>query len=265
MFLLDKFENKYIIKGTLVAVAPLHIGTGNVDFSPTAVDNPVIRDENGNPFVPGTALKGVIRSLLERILATGAFEKFTSCNILEDKKAQANCINNNDLKKIKEKFKNIKNIEDRDEKIAKEIYERQCDVCKLFGGHGFASRIQFSDARLKENSKAYTSIRDGIAIDRDTLIAATGAKYTFESIAAGTEFDFEMTIDNLEKEYKKLIGIILTILKDGELKVGGKTSAGLGNIQLRDINICAIEDKEDLKKYYLYGNKKKLKEDYFNV
>ena len=36
MSLLNKFENKYIIKGILKAEAPIHIGTGTEDFSPTA-------------------------------------------------------------------------------------------------------------------------------------------------------------------------------------------------------------------------------------
>ena len=58
MMLLDKFYNKYIIKGVLLAESPIHIGSGDESYDPTQIDNAVIRDVNGNPYIPGSSLKG---------------------------------------------------------------------------------------------------------------------------------------------------------------------------------------------------------------
>lgn len=243
MYLLDKFENKYIIKGILKAESPIHIGTGTVDFSPTAVDTTVIRDENNNPFIPGSSLKGVIRSFMERLLNSDIFEEYKSCNILSEP-----CISNEDAEIIKKKYK----VDNRkEEKIASDIYEKECDVCKLFGGHHFASKLNILDARLSSD-KAYVQQRDGVCIDRDTLTAADGKKYKFECVAAGTEFNFEMTVDNLDDNHKNLLKIILNFLQEGEMKVGGKTSAGLGNVKLISKSAYCIT-KENMREYFING------------
>lgn len=242
MYLLDRFENKYIIKGILKAESPIHIGTGSVDFSPTAVDTPVIRDENNNPFIPGSSLKGVIRCFMERLLNSGIFE-YKSCNILSDP-----CISNKDAEIVKKKYKDDNR---KEEKIASDIYENECDVCKLFGGHHFASKLNILDARLVSD-KAYVQIRDGIAIDRDTLTVTDGAKFGFECVAAGTEFNFEMTVDNLDDNHKDLLKIILNFLQEGEMKVGGKTSAGLGNVKLVSKSIYCIT-KKNMREYFING------------
>lgn len=243
MYLLDKFENKYIIKGILKAESPIHIGTGTVDFSPTAVDTPVIRDENNNPFIPGSSLKGVIRCFMERLLNSGIFEEYNSCNILSDP-----CISNKDTELIKKKYKADNR---KEEKIASDIYEKECDVCKLFGGRNFASKLNILDARLASN-KAYVQERDGVCIDRDTLTAADGKKYKFECVAAGAEFNFEMTVDNLDDNHKDLLKIILNFLQEGEMKVGGKTSAGLGNVKLISKSVYCI-NKENMREYFITG------------
>lgn len=269
MYLLNKFENKYIIEGTLVAKSAIHIGTGNSDFAPTATDNPVIRDANNNPFIPGTSLKGVLRSFMERLLAAGIFEEFHSCNIVVDKE-QEYCICNEDIKNIKNdpenylkdnnrKYDDI-DFTNKDEAIAKIIYREQCDVCKLFGGHGFSSKIKIADSKLI--SRAIIQTRDGVAIDRDTLTAADGKKYDFECVEPGASFSFNMTVDNLEDKYKELLKIIISILENGELYIGGKTSAGLGNICLEDVKIYKLDNKEKLKKYLLgQVDKDSFKED----
>jgi CRISPR-associated RAMP protein (TIGR02581 family) len=243
MYLLDKFENKYIIKGILKAESPIHIGTGTVDFSPTAVDTPVIRDENNNPFIPGSSLKGVIRCFMERLLNSGIFKEYNSCNILSDP-----CISNKDAELIKKKYKADNR---KEEKIASDIYEKECDVCKLFGGHNFASKLNILDARLTSD-KAYVQQRDGIAIDRDSLTVADKAVYKFECVAAGTEFNFEMTVDNLDDNHKDLLKIILNFLQEGEMKVGGKTSAGLGNVKLISKSVYCI-NKENMREYFITG------------
>lgn len=54
------------IKGQIELVSGLHIGSGNVEMHIGGTDNPVIKNPVTNePYIPGSSLKGKMRSLLE--------------------------------------------------------------------------------------------------------------------------------------------------------------------------------------------------------
>lgn len=54
------------IKAQLVCVSGLHIGAGDTEMHIGGIDNTVIRNPLTNvPYIPGSSLKGKIRSLLE--------------------------------------------------------------------------------------------------------------------------------------------------------------------------------------------------------
>lgn len=60
-----QLRGKVIITGYLKAKTGLHIGgnQGRVDIG--GVDHLVIKDPEGKPYIPGSSLKGKLRSLLE--------------------------------------------------------------------------------------------------------------------------------------------------------------------------------------------------------
>ncbi|MFQ6071703.1 MAG: RAMP superfamily CRISPR-associated protein, partial [Methanosarcinales archaeon] len=58
---------RILLKGTISLQTGLHIGTGR-DIGASAVDNPILKDFLGKPFIPGSSLKGVLRSNLEAFL-----------------------------------------------------------------------------------------------------------------------------------------------------------------------------------------------------
>lgn len=234
----DKFVNKYIVTGILVNNTPLHIGGGEDEFTPNAVDNSVVRYKNGEPFIPGSSLKGVLRSYIERILNSDYDQRFKSCFIVNEE-----CLNDKQVEELKKGLKD-------ERKIAERIYDNMCTVCRIFGSKYFASKIHISDAVPIE--KVYTGKRDGVAIDRDTLTAADKKKYDFEYVSPGSKFNFYMTVENLEEDYEDILRLIIKLLVNGEVKIGGKTSAGLGDIQLKDYKVYKIT-KENLKKYILNG------------
>lgn len=61
---------KLLIECELVTITGMHIGGTDAFSAIGAVDSPVIRDaRTGRPIVPGSSLKGKIRSLLARSLA----------------------------------------------------------------------------------------------------------------------------------------------------------------------------------------------------
>ena len=61
----DRLDSYIVIEGTLINETPLKIGKGAGGLG--EVDIPVIRDERGIPYIPGSTLKGSLRSLAEKI------------------------------------------------------------------------------------------------------------------------------------------------------------------------------------------------------
>lgn len=250
--LLDKFHNRYIVKGTIVAETPIHIGAGNESIDPVETDNAVIKDKDGKPYIPGSSLKGALRSWLETFLR-GSGSKLVGekkpCLIVDKP-----CIDPSDkeikkwLEEIKEKYEGK---DDADRFVAEEIYRKLCPICRVFGSHYFASKITINDCRLKDE-KTYIETRDRVAIDRDTGTASQGKKYDFEQVAAGTKFDFYMTAGNLDEENEKILKIIIKVLESGNFTVGGKTSIGLGRIKLCDAKVYRI-DQNSLESYLFNG------------
>lgn len=60
------FKKNYIIKGEIVCKTGLHIGGSNDNIDIGGTDTVVIRDSVTDlPFIPGSSLKGKLRSLLE--------------------------------------------------------------------------------------------------------------------------------------------------------------------------------------------------------
>src|SRR6266478_5693581 len=56
---------KLILSGDLHCETGLHIGAGKGSLDIGGADNPVVRDAYGLPYIPGSSLRGRLRSLLE--------------------------------------------------------------------------------------------------------------------------------------------------------------------------------------------------------
>ena len=119
-------------------------------------------------------------------------------------------------------------------------------------GCNYLLQTQIRDANLKSGENVYIDMRDGVAIDRDTGTAAHGKNYDFECVSAGTRFDFYMSVDNIEEKHEVILKLIVSMLKNGEIRVGGKTSAGLGSIELQDYKVCKIT-AENIRTYLEQG------------
>jgi len=97
-----------------------------------------------------------------------------------------------------------------------------------------------------------TSIRDGVAIDRDLERAKDGFKYDFEVVSPGAKFGIVIIGENIERWE---IGLLLSVLRpwqEGYLPIGGKSSRGPGWGKLTEISIQRVE-KTDLLKYLIDG------------
>ncbi|MBC7128909.1 MAG: type III-A CRISPR-associated RAMP protein Csm3 [Thermoplasmatales archaeon] len=217
---------KIIIRGKIKAETGLAIGSGGGKMEIGGVDNPVIKDAFGKPYIPGSSLKGKMRSLLEK--ASGK-----KPNVSLGKARIHICEN-------------------------KEEYQK-CIVCKIFGLPGekdFSepTRLIVRDAFLIEDSITdemrknmdfkYTEVKSENVIDR---ITSAANPRQMERVPAGAEFDFEMIYNVFSEEDKNNLK---DVFKGMELLehdyLGSSGSRGYGKVRFEGIKVywCSKEDYE---------------------
>jgi hypothetical protein len=250
------FKNKYILTGKIVVLNALHIGSGREKDDR---DAPFISlDDDKNFYIPGSTFRGYLSTKLERFLDSGNGFKiknngeelneadvklifgYTNLDKLETK---INDKDNEEDRKLKE---NNRKIQDR---IIRKLNAKNLDEVKSLAG-----RIHVSDMPVLKDVKYVT--RDGIKIDRNTGATEKRAKFDYDVVPAGTEFDLNIELENIENYQLDLIGLALNdILKDNGDLFGGKTSRGIGKCRLKDLKMKYVtsEDKEKLKKYIFEG------------
>lgn len=218
---------KYNIEITVVT--GLYIGAGRTALRIGGVDNEFIRNPaNNEPYIPGSSLKGKIRSLLEYDAELLAVSR--DGGVLNAKKVQY------------AKSKNIGNIKNME------------NILKLFGtsadnkstqdnnkeqiNYGI-TRLSFSDLNLKKSNNEYTEIfevKPEVSIRRDDG-KAESPRFT-ERVVAGTKFIGTITLkvfaekphyDN-EEEFIKLLIRGLQLLELDAL--GGSSSRGYGKVSI---------------------------------
>ena len=226
-------HNRYRFAGTLELTTPLRVSSG---VASDATDAPLIQTTNDIPYIPGSSLRGAIRSEIERILSAVGSEAsgLTCCTLFIQDDSENACISSN--KKKQEALVTLSEDENGEEKALAKIKAELCDVCKLFGSTVFASRLIIEDSLPTSHEKHSDKrvIRDSVGINRDTGTAFDGAKFDFEVLETGPTFDFRMQAENVTEKDKKLLRLILSLLQHQGLHVGGKRAAGLGRIKLKE-------------------------------
>jgi CRISPR-associated protein Csm3 len=224
-----QLHNRYRFEGTVILTTPLRISSGRAGDTS---DAPLIRTRDGLPYLPGSSLRGVLRTAVERILAAvGESADLTSCVLFSDTdcNARARTFQSDQLDNASEEDR------DKDKKLLT-FAEGLCDVCKLFGATIYASRLVIEDAYPCEPKDAlmpHEIIRDGVGIDRDTGTAHEGVKFNYEVLEPGPTFRLRMQIENLTVPDQKILQCLRGLLTEG-LYVGGKQAAGLGGIRLKE-------------------------------
>lgn len=232
----DRFHNRLRFEGQLITRTGLHIGAGN-NRNLMSTDHPVVRDAMGKPFIPGASLKGVLRSAAEALLRTfprpRGNEKrppLWAC----DSVGQDPCVSDERSKEIRQELvPPIPGQEpDADDlrMVVETIWEESCSVCRLFGSVALASRLRFPDLLL--DATPPVEIRNGVGIDRDKEQAAKGVLYDFEAVPPGTEFSLLVLADNVKNFEVGLLLYLFDELHRGQLSLGGKTSRGLGQMEV---------------------------------
>ena len=250
------FKNKYILTGKIVVLNALHIGSGKEKDDR---DAPFISlDDDKNFYIPGSTFRGYLSTKLERILDSGNGFKIKS-NGEELNEADVKLIfGYTNLDKLETKINDKDNEEDRklkennrkiQDRIIRRLNAKNLDEVKSLAG-----RIHISDMPVLKDVDYVT--RDGIKINRNTGATEKGAKFDYDVVSAGTEFELNIELENIEDYQLDLIGLSLNdILKDNGDLFGGKTSRGIGKCRLKDLKIKYVtsDDKENLKKYIFEG------------
>ncbi|ADL43505.1 CRISPR-associated RAMP protein, Csm3 family [Caldicellulosiruptor obsidiansis OB47] len=238
-------KGKYVVTCKIKAVTGLHIGEGNNSLEIGGIDNSVIKDAEGKPYIPGSSLKGKMRALME----------FAEKKVKEDLLVVT--------KKEKDGSSGI---------CIHMCGDKDCVVCGLFGrNHGEhelknGKKVDFTDAviptrlivrdakliktsitdEMKENLELeWTEVKFENNIDRITSKANPRQS---ERVPAGAEFEAEFVVNRFEVDgkddgdlyIKKLIQA-MRLLEDDYL--GGQGTRGNGKVQFVGIKI-EYKDKE---------------------
>lgn len=231
-------QNRYVFTGQLLMTTGLHIGGGKVTLS--ASDSPVVLTPDGLPYIPGSSLKGSLRSTTEKLVA-GLPEELglTTCGLCEGMQSET-CA----TARAEAIFKQRRQA--RDAKEARRIIEEErgtlCHTCQLFGSPFAAGRIVVSDLGLLEESwSTAIQIRDGVAIDRDTETARPSLKYDFEVVPASTRFQMRLVLENATEIDLRLLSIGLSEFISGYGSIGGFRTRGLGGCLLDELKIYKLD------------------------
>ena len=217
------------LKGTITLKSGLHIGSGDTEMHIGGIDSPVIKHIHTlEPYIPGSSLKGKVRSLLEMesglMVSTGGdVVSRSTIGKIEDEKQKNKCK----------------------------------AILKIFGSSGAdiedetafgPTRAYFSDCYLnevwknkaKENRWLLTEQKSENVINR---INGTADPRFIERVPEGTQFDFLITFRNLENGEESLFDMLLSGLKLLEMDtLGGSGSRGYGRIAF-SFNDMEINEK----------------------
>jgi CRISPR-associated protein Csm3 len=231
------------IKGRIILKSGLHIGAGDTEMHIGGTDNPVIKHPHTQqPYIPGSSLKGKVRSLLE--MESGLMTATKGEPV---------------------KVKTMKGVSGEQASKCKKILQ-------IFGSSGSDSdesaayelgptRVSFADCPLnaawcekaKKNRWDYFEVKSENSINR---IEGTARNPRFtERVVEGAEFDFSVTLKVLGENEGDLFEYLLDGLKLLELDaLGGSGSRGYGRIEFC-FDDAALREEFKKRKPFANGGK----------
>lgn len=227
-----KMKKRLKIEALLTFESGWRVGSGREGMAGS--DLGLLRNSQGLPTLPGTSLKGRLRSTCESL--AHALDQAACC--LDSLASGVDCISDvkNYFPAVNAQYQSRRTFDGR----MQWLEQHTCDVCKLFGSPLHASRIRVSEGVLKENSVSSVQVRDSVVLDRDSHTAVDGLKYDYEVSQAGTEFEIEIELQDASDQELALIGAALMDWSDG-VSVGGFTSRGLGRAKFAVSRLLSVD------------------------
>lgn len=186
--------------------SPLIIGCGKNDVT----DNDILKDSRGIPYIPATAIAGVVR---DRLYKYGVFAYKASDNDSDDNEDEY-------AKKIFGHVRISRKAEDE--------------------GEQSESRIIFYDGHIvpEDINNISISIRDSVALDKYKT-AMDGAKFDMEILEPGVSFCTYVELSCTDEDDSKTDEVwknIKGMFHDNALTFGAKTMRGMGEIETTEIS-----------------------------
>lgn len=250
MTIKSHLRGRILINCSVKALTGMHIGGSSTGLEIGGVDNTIIRDPlSGAPYIPGSSLRGKMRSQLEKTLGL-----------------KQNAHIGKDVA--------IHSCKTRDEYDAK----GGCPVCHIFGVPGEAEAsgptllivrdIPMSEATKESLNRAntdlaYTELKTEVAIDRVTSAATPR---TLERVPAGAVFSPAELVFSVyqDEDFARLRHVIdgLQLLEDDYL--GGYGSRGSGKVKFQDLTVSVrfSETYGQLEKFKTFATLQELEASY---
>lgn len=227
------FLGKLILEGEILCETGLHIGAGKGSLEIGGADNPVVKDAFGVPYVPGSTLRGRLRSLLEQ---SGGAAVPSELVYVSKRRGQEVRIHQSDRP---------------DDEICLLFGRNPGRVERVSGESGEAgnvtpARLTIYDAplvvesitpQMRENlDDELTEVKSENAVDR---ITSQANPRTLERVPAGARFKLRLVLDVLCEEDKALAARVvegLRLLEDDTL--GGGGARGSGRVRFQALKLA---------------------------
>ena len=212
-----KISKKIFIKGTIECKTGLHIGGSDQTLSIGGVDNVIVRNPITNtPYIPGSSIKGKIRSLMEKFYGLGPNAEGNNTIYVPPKDE----INSDGVK-----IGMIFGVPAESERIS---------PTRLFVRDAFLTDESKKDLEQLETDLPYSEVKTEVTINR---VMSKANPRQMERVPAGTKFNFEFVVniykindkDDDEKELLNEIFKGMSLLQDDYL--GGSGSRGYGKVK----------------------------------
>lgn len=184
--------------------SPLSIGSG----ANAQTDRDVIVDNLGNPFIPATAVAGVLRSYIKKKKETAPVEVISSDN----EKSVLNVPLDHTL------FGYIPDgiLSEKEKELPVNLV--------------MPTLVRVYDARCTNNNNYFITTRDCVQLENK--VAVKGAKFDMEAVEPGAEFTGYIELLSDAYQCGAYVEEALAALNSGELCLGSKTSRGYGRVSL---------------------------------
>ncbi len=230
--MLKKLMNEAYFTLRITTTGPLLIKSGHASISGPDM-TPVLTFRNGRQevFLPGSSLKGVFRSHIEKVVCSlkprvvcYPFEGNEQADLSQRRRDYRDSCGALFNERAKRNDEERKKLEDRTDLV----YSESCPTCRLFGSTFFIGRVAIGDAYLA--STEIKELRDGVGIDRMTGGASHGAKFELEVVSTGVAFETDIHLRNFEIWQLGMLFVVLQDLEDELIRIGSGRSRGLGKV-----------------------------------
>src|SRR5450631_2057018 len=223
---------KLILSGELHCETGLHIGAGKGSLEIGGADNPVVKDAFGLPYIPGSSLRGRIRSLLEHALGLTTPAELV---YLSKRKGQEVRIHQSDRPDDEICLLFGRNP-GRMDRVAGEALDTRAATPARLAIYDAPLDTASITAQMRENlDDEITEVKSENAIDR---ITSQANPRTLERVPAGARFKVRMVLDVLCAEDAALPPLVvqgLRLLEDDAL--GGGGSRGNGRVSFDNLKL----------------------------